>query len=178
MIISNEPATFKNESFKTDIHLINIETIIPLTLVITIVIFVCCGCCGGCNQASALDSAAEPFKQVVQFLSLQFTMVFFITSFIIYYCSSNGVACTPEMYGIYWVFVSAIIMVAMPSIIGWYWNELILNAMWGSFLLTIAIAIYIQNPLQIICIFAIRFVMDTSDYRKSLAPPFGVEGLK
>lgn len=67
-------------------------------------------------------------------------------------------------------------MVIMPSLLGWYWNELILNAMWGSFLITMAIAIYLQNPLQIICAYAIRFIMDTPEYRTGLTPPIKLEG--
>lgn len=180
MIISNQPAASSmrpmNGTLTANAHLINLTTIVPLAFVMSIVIFVCCGCGGGCNRTSALDTAIEPFQQAVQYISLQITVVFFITSFIIYYSSADSMACTLEMYGIYWIFTTASIMIIMPSLLGWYWNELILNAMWGSFLLTMAIAIYIQNPLQIICVYAIRFVMDTPDYRAAMTPPFGVEG--
>lgn len=180
MIISNEPAAstaaLRSSTMQANIHLINWTTIVPLALVLSVVVFVCCGYCGGCSATSPLDSAVEPFQQAVQYVTLQIAVVFFITSFLVYYASTNDVACTPEMYGIYWVFTSAIIMVIMPAVIGWYWNELILNAMWGSFLLTMAIAIYLQNPLQIICVYAIRFIIDLSAYRTALTPPIGVEG--
>lgn len=180
MIITTEsgasPVRQVNSTLAANAHLINLTTILPLAFVMSIVIFVCCGCCGGCNRTSALDTAVEPFKQAVQYISLQITIVFFITSFIIYYSSADNMACTLEMYGMYWVFTLACIMIIMPGLLGWYWNELILNAMWGSFLLTMAIAIYIENPLQIICVYAIRFVMDTPEYRAALTPPFGVEG--
>lgn len=42
--------------------------------------------------------------------------------------------------------------------------------------MTMAMAVLLKNPLRIVCIYAIRFILDVDEYRSGLTPPYGIEG--
>lgn len=158
-----------------NVHLNSLAAIMLLAITISILIIIChCGC--RISMCLAFDAIAKVLSDTVQHLTMQIAVIFYISSFLIYYASTLNSACTPEMFAALWLFTLAIIIIVIPIIIGWYFNELLLNAMWGAFLCTMAIAILLQSPLQLICLYTIQYIIDISIYRTVITPAFRFEG--
>lgn len=168
-----------NVSELSDLHLLNLSTIGPFAFVLSVLLFVCCGFAGGCTQTSAMDSAVTPIKEIFQQLAVQTAVCFFLTSLMLFFSSSNIYLTSTssiQLYLFYWLCSTTFVMIVLPSLLSFYWNNLILNSLWGGFFIMTAMTILLKNPLRIMCIYSIRFILDADEYRSGLTPPFGVEG--